>query len=213
MRKSRYTEEQIAYCLRQAESRTVADVCRHMGIAEATFYIWKKKYASLGVSELRQMQEENARLKRLVADLILDKQILQEVIRKRPKASPQARAGVVDLRSVLDYGSSRDMQSCCGKSVLRHRLIRCDIDRDQFNLDRSRAMRTKTTSWDWSATRWRCIAATFVWLLSSLLQTSVWGRGLLLRARVSQEDIYRVRNFASSSAKPLGGANPRIGNS
>ena len=87
MKKSRYTEEQIAYCLRQAESGTpVADVCRHMGIAEATFYIWKKKYASLGVSELRQMrqmQEENARLKRLVADLTLDKQILLEVIRKK----------------------------------------------------------------------------------------------------------------------------------
>jgi putative transposase len=57
-----------------------------MGIAEATFYIWKKRFASLGVSELRQlrqMQEENARLKRLVADLTLDKQILQEVIRKK----------------------------------------------------------------------------------------------------------------------------------
>lgn len=87
MKKSRYTEEQIAYCLRLAESGTpVADVCRQMGIAEATFYIWKKKFASLGVSELRQMrqmQEENARLKRLVADLTLDKQILQEVIRKK----------------------------------------------------------------------------------------------------------------------------------
>lgn len=87
MKKSRYTEEQIAYCLRQAESgMPVADVCRQMGIAEATFYIWKKKYASLGVSELRQlrqMQEENTRLKRLVADLTLDKQILQEVIRKK----------------------------------------------------------------------------------------------------------------------------------
>lgn len=57
-----------------------------MGIAEATFYVWKKKYASLGVAELRQMrqmQEENARLKRLVADLTLDKQILSEVIRKK----------------------------------------------------------------------------------------------------------------------------------
>lgn len=87
MKKSRFTEEQIAYALRLAESGTVvADVCRQMGIAEATFYVWKKKYASLGVSELRQMrqmQEENARLKRLVADLTLDKQILSEVIRKK----------------------------------------------------------------------------------------------------------------------------------
>ena len=68
MKKSRYTEEQIAYCLRLAESGTpVANVCRQMGIAEATFYICKKKFASLGVPELRQMrqmQEENARLTR-----------------------------------------------------------------------------------------------------------------------------------------------------
>jgi len=64
----------------------VSDVCRQMGIAEATYYIWRKKYASLGVSELRQLrqlQEENARLKRVVADLTLDKQILSEVIRKK----------------------------------------------------------------------------------------------------------------------------------
>jgi putative transposase len=87
MKKSRFTEEQITYALRRAESGTpVSDVCRQLGIAEATYYIWKKKYASLGVAELRQlrqMQDENARLKRLVADLTLDKQILQEVIRKK----------------------------------------------------------------------------------------------------------------------------------
>jgi len=87
MKKSRYTEEQIAYVLRQAESGTpVADVCRGLGISEATFYVWKKKYASLGVTELRklkQLEDENARLKRLVADLTLDKNILQEVIRKK----------------------------------------------------------------------------------------------------------------------------------
>jgi putative transposase len=84
MKKSRFTEEQVTYCLRLAESGTpVADVCRQMGISEATFYAWKKKDASLGVAELRQLrqlQEENSRLKRLVADLTLDKQILTEVI-------------------------------------------------------------------------------------------------------------------------------------
>lgn len=87
MKKSRFSEEQVAYVLRQADSGTpVEDVCRSMGISQATFYIWKKKYGELSASEvrrLRQLEEENARLKRLVADLTLDKNILQEVIKKK----------------------------------------------------------------------------------------------------------------------------------
>ncbi len=87
MKKSKFTEEQIAFALRQAESgTTVGEVCCKMGISEATFYNWKKKYGGLGVSELRrlkQLEEENARLKRMVADLSLDKQMLQEVIQKK----------------------------------------------------------------------------------------------------------------------------------
>ena len=87
MRKSRFTEEQIAYALRQADSGTpVTDVCRNLGIAQATFYVWKTKFGSLGASEvrkLRQLEDENARLKRLVADLTLDEHILQEVIQKK----------------------------------------------------------------------------------------------------------------------------------
>jgi putative transposase len=87
VKKSRFTDEQIVYALRLAESGTpVIDVCRQTGISEATFYTWKKKYADFGVTELRklkQLEDENARLKRIVADLTLDKQILQEVVRKK----------------------------------------------------------------------------------------------------------------------------------
>jgi putative transposase len=86
MKRSKFSEEQIAYALRQVESGTaVADVCRQMGVSEATFYVWKKKYAHLGVSELRrlrQLEDENNRLKHLVADLTLDRHILTETIRK-----------------------------------------------------------------------------------------------------------------------------------
>ena len=104
MKKSRYTEEQIAYALRQTESGTpVADVCRQMGVSEASFYVWKKKYGRLGLTEireLRQLRDENARLKRLVADLTLDKHILGEVIRKSSKARSAPSAGGLDQGAV-----------------------------------------------------------------------------------------------------------------
>lgn len=87
MKKSRFTEEQIAYALRQAETGTsVAEVIHKMGISEQTFYRWKKQYAGMGVAEprrLRQLEEENAKLKRLVADLSLDKVMLQDVLSKK----------------------------------------------------------------------------------------------------------------------------------
>jgi putative transposase len=87
MKKTRYTEEQITFALKQAETGTwVEEVRRKMGISEATFYNWKKKFGGMGVTELRrlrQLEEENHRLKRLVADLSLDKEMLQDVIRKK----------------------------------------------------------------------------------------------------------------------------------
>ena len=87
MKRSKFSEEQIVYAIRQAESGTpVGDLCREIGVSDATFYAWKKKYAYLGVSELRrlrQVEEENSRLKRLVADLSLDKHMLSEALRKK----------------------------------------------------------------------------------------------------------------------------------
>ncbi len=80
MRKSTFTEEQIAYALREAESGTpVPEVCRKLGISEQTFYRWKRKFAGMGIAELRrlrQLEEENRRLKQLVADLTLDRHML-----------------------------------------------------------------------------------------------------------------------------------------
>lgn len=88
MKKSTFTEQQIAFALKQAETGTrVDEVCRKMGISEATFYNWKKKYGGLGMSELRrlrQLEDENNRLKQIVADLTLDKQMLQDVLKKNP---------------------------------------------------------------------------------------------------------------------------------
>ena len=87
MRKTKFTEEQIAFALKQAETGTsVKEVIRKMGITEQTFYRWKKKYGGLGSFELRrlkQLEEENRRLKQMVADLSLDKHMLQEVISKQ----------------------------------------------------------------------------------------------------------------------------------
>lgn len=87
MKKSRFTESQIVFALKQSEMGVkVEEVCRKMGISEATFYNWKKKFGGLGITELgrlRQLEEENSQLKKLVADLSLDKQILQDVLKKK----------------------------------------------------------------------------------------------------------------------------------
>jgi putative transposase len=83
----RFTEEQIIYALKQQESGiSVAEICRKMGVSEVSFYAWKRKYGGMGVSDLRKLkalEEENRQLKRLVADLSLDKHMLQDVLSKK----------------------------------------------------------------------------------------------------------------------------------
>ncbi len=87
MKRSKFSEAQIAFVLRQAdEGTTVEAVCRKAGISPATFYAWKKRYGGLMPSEmkrLRQLEEENGRLKRIVADLSLDKEMLQDVLKRK----------------------------------------------------------------------------------------------------------------------------------
>ena len=87
MKRKLYTDEQVAFALRQAEAGTaVAEVCRKMGVSEATFFRWKKRFAGMGTAEIRrlkQLEEENTKLKRLVADLTLDETMLQDVLRRK----------------------------------------------------------------------------------------------------------------------------------
>ena len=82
-----HTEEQILQALRQAEGGEKAgEICRKLGISEQTFYTWKRKYSGIGLSELRelrQLRDENGKLKKLVADLSLDRHMLQEIVQKR----------------------------------------------------------------------------------------------------------------------------------
>jgi len=110
MPKKQHTEEQIIAALKQYEAGgKTADICRKLGISQATFYMWKRQYAGLGVQELRELRslrEENGRLKRIVADLTLDRQILQEIVSKSCKASPSASEGEVGAGDVSDFGEA-----------------------------------------------------------------------------------------------------------
>jgi len=87
VKKSRFTDEQIAFALKQAETGTrIDEICRKMGISDATFYKWRQKYGGLDPSEFRKLkslEEENSKLKRIVADLSLDKAMLQDVLSKK----------------------------------------------------------------------------------------------------------------------------------
>ncbi|MEO1398632.1 MAG: IS3 family transposase, partial [Pseudomonadota bacterium] len=114
MKRSKFTEAQIAFVLKQVEDGTsIAEVCRKAGIAEATFYNWRKRYAGLMPSEMKRLKmldEENTRLKRLVADLSLDKAMLQDVIKRKPLRPARRRELVDDLRSI--WGVS--IRRACG---------------------------------------------------------------------------------------------------
>jgi len=87
MKASRFTDAQKAFVLKKVEDgRTVAEVCREAGISSATYFNWKKKYGGLLPSEmrrLRELEDENSRLKRIVADLTLDREMLQDVIKRK----------------------------------------------------------------------------------------------------------------------------------
>jgi putative transposase len=86
MKKSKFSEAQIVFALKQSETVPVEEICRKMGISQATFYNWKKKYGGMDPSELRrlrQLEDENGKLKKMVAELSLDKQMLQDVIKKK----------------------------------------------------------------------------------------------------------------------------------
>src|ERR1700743_3418964 len=104
MKKSKFTEAQIVFAIKQSKTGVqVAEICRKMGISEATFYNWKKKYGGLGVAELRelrQLKDENSKLKQMVADLSLDKQMLQDVIKKSFEDRPEEAAGLSPARPV-----------------------------------------------------------------------------------------------------------------
>ncbi len=99
MEKKRFTEEQIVYALAQESTgQTIAEICRKLGVSEQTFYRWKSEFGAMGVAEVRrlkQLEDENAKLKGLVADLSLDKAILQDVLRKKSDSRPAPRAGRV----------------------------------------------------------------------------------------------------------------------
>lgn len=122
MKRSKFTEEQIAFALRQVETgNRVEEVCRQMGISQATFFNWKKKFGGLGVSELRrlrQLEEENSQLKKLVADLSLDKQMLQDVIKKSCETSEETRTGHVSPGCIPGFGSTCLQCAAIGPSKL-----------------------------------------------------------------------------------------------
>ena len=116
MKKSNYTEEQIAFALKQAELGTpISEVCRKLGIAEQTFYRWKSKYGGMLPSDmkrLRQLEEENAKLKKLVADLSLDKLMLQDVLTKKFQGLPRSGMPYAICRNAFKRANAEVVRYC-----------------------------------------------------------------------------------------------------
>ncbi|MGA7745580.1 MAG: IS3 family transposase [Candidatus Aquilonibacter sp.] len=133
MRKSRYSDEQIAAALRQAEIGTpVADITRKLGISEATFYVWKKRFGTLGtpeIRELRQLREENARLKQVVADLTLDRHVLQDVLKKKLVSRVRRKTVLPEIRKTWRLSERR---ACAiltvNRRAVRYRSLRSNDD-------------------------------------------------------------------------------------
>ena len=103
MKASKFTDAQKAFIIRQGEEGTpVAEICRKAGISQATYFNWKKKYAGMMPSEmkrLRELEEENGRLKRIVADLSLDKEMLQDIVRAKTLRPVRKRKLVDEMRA------------------------------------------------------------------------------------------------------------------
>ena len=124
MKASKFSEAQIAFVLKQAgDGAAVAEVCRKTGISEATFYNWRKKYAGLMPSEmkrLRQLEDENNKLKRILADLSLDRAMLQDVLSKNVWSAPSGQgSGVSDGSVCINVSGLSRVSCCCSQAMMR----------------------------------------------------------------------------------------------
>ncbi|MGI8737377.1 MAG: IS3 family transposase [Candidatus Eremiobacter antarcticus] len=185
MRKSRYSAEQIAAALRQAEQGTpVAEITRKLGIAEATFYLWKKRFGRLGtpeIRELRQLREENTRLKHIVADLTLDRQVLQDVLKKKVVRRVRRIAVQPQVRTTWQLSERR---SCAILGVNRKALHYQPVRRDDPVL-RRRIKEIATTRIRYGYKRITVLLRREGWLVNvKRVRRMYREEGLALRARV-----------------------------
>lgn len=126
MKASKFTDAQKAFVIKQGEEGTpVAEVCRKAGISQATYFNWKKKYAGLLPTEmrrLRELEEENGRLKRIVADLTLDREMLQDIVRRNVWSAPslQGYSGFAWRLTVrVNVSGLSRVGCCCSQAMMR----------------------------------------------------------------------------------------------